>query len=115
MSPIASCVTRECSVADHPALHSQHADVTHRFIVLHLESGHAKTIEYAHFDPDVSAVGTVRVHDGAQSVHAFVDARQYDTTPENALDFEVCFPVRLRLIFYAIESLAAVIPHVRPK
>ena len=101
MNSIASSVTRECSAADHPALRSQHSDVHHRFIVLHLESGHGKTVEYGHFDPDVNAVGTVRIHDGAQTINAFVDARQYDTTPGNALDFEVCFSTSLR--FYSHE------------
>ncbi|TPX33911.1 hypothetical protein SmJEL517_g03385 [Synchytrium microbalum] len=87
---IDSCVTREKSLHDvNPALGSQHSDLHHRFVVLHLSNGKAKTVEYGHFDPHQNDYGTIRIHDGAQAIHAFVDALDFDTTGNNGYDWNV--------------------------
>ncbi|KAJ3337641.1 hypothetical protein HDU83_008581 [Entophlyctis luteolus] len=78
MAAIQSVVTREKSLHDvNPALASQHSDLNHRFMVVHLVSGQAKTVEYGHFHG--GSTGEIRTHDGAQTIHAMLEAHEFET------------------------------------
>ncbi|KAJ3029347.1 UNVERIFIED_CONTAM: hypothetical protein HDU68_012413 [Siphonaria sp. JEL0065] len=84
---VQSVVLRERSLHDvNPALGSQHSDLHHRFIVIHLSSGNAKTTEYGPFEG--TDTGTVRVHDGAQTIHAAVEAHEFETDDGKGYEWE---------------------------
>ncbi|KAJ3332549.1 hypothetical protein HDU76_013860 [Blyttiomyces sp. JEL0837] len=78
MATVESIVLREKSLHDvNPALGSQHSDLHHRFIVVHLSDGKAKTVEYGHFEN--TTTGTIRIHEGAQTIHAMLEAHEFET------------------------------------
>ncbi|KAJ3196072.1 hypothetical protein HK101_010173 [Irineochytrium annulatum] len=42
-------------------------------------TGHAKTVEYGHFGGEKT--GTIRIHDGAETIHAMLEAHEFETNP----------------------------------
>ncbi|KAJ1558928.1 hypothetical protein HK405_012722 [Cladochytrium tenue] len=75
---VESLVMRERDIGYvNPAHVSKHSDLHHLFVVVHLSDGKAKTVEYGDFDND--GIGTVRVIDGAETIHAMVEAHEFET------------------------------------
>ncbi|KAJ3072719.1 hypothetical protein HDU98_003031, partial [Podochytrium sp. JEL0797] len=74
---VQSVVLREKPLHEvNPALASQHSDLNHRYFIAYLSSGHAKTVEYGHFEGGTT--GTIRIHDGAQTIHATLEAHEFE-------------------------------------
>ncbi|KAI8614846.1 hypothetical protein BC830DRAFT_1125409 [Chytriomyces sp. MP71] len=78
MAFVQSIVLREKSLHDvNPALGSQHSDLHHRYFIVHKSDGHSETVEYGHFE-EGSETGTIRIRDGAETIHAMVEAHEFE-------------------------------------
>ncbi|ORY41208.1 hypothetical protein BCR33DRAFT_786964 [Rhizoclosmatium globosum] len=74
---VQAIVMRERALTEvNPTLGSQHSDLHHRYFIVHLSTGHSKTTEYGLFEDE--EVGKVVVKDGAKTIHAMVEAVEFE-------------------------------------
>ncbi|KAJ1569644.1 hypothetical protein HK405_012017 [Cladochytrium tenue] len=78
MATVASIVTRERDLSYvYPTHKTKYVDQVHLFVVVHLSDGTSKTVEFGDFDDD--GTGTIRVIEGAETIHAMIEAHEFET------------------------------------